>query len=134
MYGVPYNATFTFGGTTRATVVSVQVDAPIAEIVDMTAVKDGAGYSYQVATGDKRGGSVVVDFIGLQSSEVGRPPVNADLTSLVGQNNTLVFASGAYSVTRRAIVESASVSARTGELVSGQIRFRITDYTPPSRN
>lgn len=134
MYGVPYNATFTFGGTTRATVVSVQVDAPVAEVVDMTGVKDNAGYSYQVATGDKRGGSVVVDFIGLQSSQGGQQPANADPTALVGQNQLLVFTSGAYSVTRRAIVESASVSARTGELVSGQIKFRITDYTPPSRN
>lgn len=119
MPGVPYSATFSFANT-RATVTSVQVETPVAEIVDMTGVTDAAGYSYQAATGDIRGGSVTVDFIDL--------PV--DPQTLVGRNDLLVFTSSAYSVTRRVILESASVSARTGELVNGQLKFRITDFVP----
>lgn len=119
MPGVPYNATFSFYGV-QATVTSVQVETPVAEIVDMTSVTDPAGYTLQAATGDIRGGSVTVDFIGL----------SVDPQTLVGRNDVLTFASTAYSVARRVVLESASVSARTGELVNGQLKFRITDFVP----
>lgn len=119
MPGVPYNATFSFLGVS-AIVTGVQVETPVAEIVDMTSVNDPAGFTYQAATGDIRGGSVTVDFIEFP----------ADPQSLVGQNGLLVFTSSAYSVGRRVILESASVSARTGELVSGQLKFRMTDFVP----
>jgi len=119
MPGIPYSAIFSFANT-RATVTSVQVETPVAEIVDMTSVTDAAGYSYQAATGDIRGGSVTVDFIDL--------PV--DPQTLVGRNDLLIFTSSAYNVTRRVILESASISARTGELVNGQLKFRITDFVP----
>lgn len=121
MFGVPYNATFTFNGAV-ATVTSIQVDTPVAEIVDMTSINDPIGYTRKAATGDIRGGGVTVDFL----FRVG----GTDPQSLIGQNGILTFASSAYSVSRRAILESASVSARTGELVSGQLKFQITDWVP----
>lgn len=121
MAGVPYNATFTFRGV-AATVTSVQVEMPVAEIVDMTPITAPVGYTYQAATGDIRGGSITVDFL----FAVG----GTDPQSVVGTNGMLVFTSSAYSVSRRAILESASVSARTGELVSGQLKFRMTDFVP----
>lgn len=119
MPGVPYSATFNFAGH-AAIVTGVQVETPVAEIVDMTGVNAPAGYTYQAATGDIRGGSVTVDFIDF--------PV--DPQSLIGTNGILSFTSSAYSVGRRVILESASVSARTGELVSGQLKFRMTDFVP----
>jgi hypothetical protein len=88
--------------------------------VDMTAKDTTAGYTYQAATGDIRGGSLTVGFIGL----------NVDPQTLVAQNDILTFTSSAYSVARRVILESASVSASTGQLVSGELKFRITDYVP----
>lgn len=121
MFGVPYNATFTFNGI-AATVTSVQVETPVAEIVDMTPITAPAGYTYQAATGDIRGGSVTVDFLFRAGG--------TDPQTLVGQNGLLTFTSSAYSVGRRVILESASVSARTGELVSGQLKFRMTDFVP----
>jgi hypothetical protein len=54
---VPHSATFTFNGI-AATVTGVQVETPVAEIVDMTGLGDASGYTVQVATGDIRGGSV----------------------------------------------------------------------------
>jgi len=117
MAGVPYNATFSFNGI-AATVTGVQVEMPVAEIVDMTPATAPVGYIYQAATGDWKGGSITVDFIDYP----GDPQV------AVRTNGILSFTSSVYSVSRRVILESASVSARTGELVSGQLKFRITDY------
>jgi hypothetical protein len=36
--------------------------------------------------------------------------------------------SAGYSVARRVVCESASVSAQTGELVRGSLQFLMTDY------
>ncbi len=119
MAGVPYNARFTFAGI-AATVTSVQVETPVAEIVDMTGVGDLTGHTVQVATGAVRGGAVTVDFI--YSGTV-------DPQSLIGTNGQLVFTSSAYSVGRRVILESASVSAQTADVVRGQLKFRMTDST-----
>jgi hypothetical protein len=115
--GVPYNATFTFAGI-AAIVTGVQVETPSAEIVDMTGVNDPLGHTVQVATGDIRGGTVAVDFI--YSGSV-------DPQSLIGTSGQLVFMSSAYSVARRVILESASVSAQTADVVRGQLNFRMTD-------
>ncbi len=117
--GVPYNATFTFNGF-AATVTSVQVETPVSEIVDMTGVTDPTGHTVQVATGDIRGGAVTVDFLYAGST---------DPQTLIGTNGILAFTSSAYSVARRAILESASVTAQTADVVRGQLKFRMTDST-----
>jgi len=117
--GVPYNATFTFNGI-AATVTSVQVETPVAEIVDMTGVGDATGYTVQVATGAITGGAVTVDFLYAGGT---------DPQTLVGTNGILAFTSSAYSVSRRAILESASVTAQTADVVRGQLKFRMTDST-----
>jgi hypothetical protein len=116
---VPHSATFTFNGI-AATVTGVQVETPVAEIVDMTGLGDASGYTVQVATGDIRGGSVTVDFL---------YGGNTDPQALIGTNGILVFTSSAYSVSRRAILESASVTAQTADVVRGQLKFRMTDST-----
>jgi hypothetical protein len=116
--GVPYNATFTFGGI-QAIVTSVQVETPVAVIVDMTSIAEPAANSIQVPTGEIRGGSVTVDFVYAGS---------VDPQSLIGTRGQLIFRSSAYSVGRRVILESASVIARTADVVRGQLKFRMTDY------
>jgi hypothetical protein len=117
--GVPYNAIFNFAGVV-ATVTSVQVETPVAEIVDMTGVNDPLGHTVQVATGDIRGGAITVDFIYSGTT---------DPQTLIGRNGQLTFISSAYSVSRRAVLESASVAAQTADVVRGQLKFRMTDST-----
>jgi hypothetical protein len=116
--GVPYNASFSFRGIS-ALVTGIQVETPSAVVVDMTGVNSATGDTVQVPTGEIRGGSVRVDFI---------YSGNVDPQSLVGQVGLLVFTSSAYSVGRQAILESASVSAQTADVVRGQLNFRMTDY------
>lgn len=119
MSGVPYNANFTFKAVS-ATVTGIQVETPVAQVVDMTGVTDPAGVIVQVPTGEIRGGSITVDFLYKAGG--------IDPQTLVGQVGNLTFTSTAYSVSRQAILESASVEARTGQLVSGQLKFAMTDY------
>lgn len=116
MPGIAYGATFTFNSV-AATVVGVQVETPSAEIVDMTGVGDNANQIVMVPTGAFTGGTITVDYLanGVPAAELGT----------VGP---IVFASPAFTVERRGILESATVEARTGELVRGTLRFRLTDY------
>jgi hypothetical protein len=118
--GVPYNATFAFNKLT-ALVTSVQVETPVAEIVDMTGVGDATGHTVQVATGAITGGAVTIDYI--------HDGAGADPQTVIGTTGTLVFISSAYSVRRQAILESASVTAQTADVVRGQLKFRMTDST-----
>jgi hypothetical protein len=53
---------------------------------------------------------------------------NVDPQSLVRKTGTLSFASAGYSVGRRVVCESASVTAQAGELVRGSLKFLMTDY------
>lgn len=119
MAGVPYNATFRFNGVS-ATVVGLTVETPTAEVVDMTPYNAPAGQNVLVPTGHWTGGAINVDF--LYTGTV-------DPQTLVRQTGILQFTSSAYSVSRRVILESASVEARVGEVVRGSLRFLITDYT-----
>jgi hypothetical protein len=116
---IPFNATFSFKGLS-AQVTGLSVETPTAEIVDMTGVNDPTGHSVQIPSGDIRGGSITVDFL---NQEGGTDP-----QSLVGQYGLLAFQSDGYSVSRQVILENVSVDARTGQLVSGQLKFRMTDY------
>lgn len=115
-------ATFTFSGSGASfvgAVVGISVETPTAEVVDMTPLDEPAKNVILVPTGAWSGGSVSVDFIATGSQ---------DVQDIVTQVGTLSFVSPKYSVTRRAIAESATTEARTGELVRGNIRFRVTDY------
>lgn len=87
----------------------------------MTSGGDSTGTSLLVPTGDWSGGAVSVDYIHASTN----PTDPQDIVRKVGQ---LAFSSPGYSVTRQAILESATTEARTGEIVRGTLRFRITDY------
>jgi hypothetical protein len=114
-------ASFTFRGV-AATVTSISVETPIAEIVNMTSARDPANYLVLVPTGAWSGGSITVDYIHRSGG--------TDPQTLVGYVGSLQFSSSGYSVTRNAILESATHGAQVGDLVKGTLKFRMTDYFP----
>ena len=113
-------ATFTFKGV-QAIVSGISVETPAAEVVDMASAADPVGTIGMVPTGEWSGGTISVDYI-----HAG--PLQTDPQSVVRQVGQLAFVSPGYSVVRNAILESATTEARTGEIVRGTLRFRITDY------
>jgi hypothetical protein len=118
-----HGATFTFAGSLGSfagAVVGITVETPVAEVVDMTAVTDVLGAAVVVPTGDWTGGTISVDFIATAAT--------GDIQNIVRGIGPLVFSSPQWSVSRRAILESANVDARMGEIVRGSAKFRVTDY------
>ena len=113
-------ATFTFAGF-GAIVTGISVETPTAEVTDMTSAVDSVGTIAVVPTGDWSGGSISVDYI-----HAG--PLQADPQTLVRAQGQLRFVSPNYSISRNAILESATTEARAGEIVRGTMRFRMTDY------
>lgn len=85
----------------------------------MTSVTDLPGASVLVPTGEWSGANISVDFIVTSSS---------DIAQAVRGVGPLTFASQRWNVVARAILESANVEARVGEVVRGSARFRVTDY------
>lgn len=117
-----HGATFTFLGV-QAIVTGISVETPAAEVIDMASAADPVGTIGMVPTGEWSGGTISVDYI-----HAG--PLQTDPQSVVRQVGQLVFASPGYTVVRNAILESATTEARTGEIVRGTLRFRMTDYYP----
>ncbi len=117
---VASGATFTFCGV-RATVTRVSVEAPTAEIVDMTAHNAPANQIVLVPTGVYTGGTIDIDYI---ASAGGVDPATA-----VGKTGPAVFTGVGYGVTKKVVCESANKDAAVGQIVSGSMRFRITDHT-----
>lgn len=116
-----HGATFTFTTATvvfKASAVGVSVETPTAEVTDMTAAYHPKGYVYKVPTGDWTGGSVSVDFI----------YGTTDPGPLVRSPGTVTLASPGLTISKRVILESASVSATAGDLIKGSLRFSVTDY------
>lgn len=112
-----HGATFSFL-TLRGKLLGISVEMPSAEVTNMTAAGDSVGYTFMVPTGEWSGGTITLDFL----------TWNADPWTFVAKVGDLDFTSAGYSVKRRVICESASVTAQTGELVRGSFRFVITDY------
>lgn len=117
---VAQGATFTFCGV-RATVTRLSVEAPTAEIVDMTAHNSPANQLVLVPTGVYTGGTIDIDYI---ASSGGVDPATA-----IGKTGPAAFTGAGYAVTKKVVCESATKEAAVGQLVSGSMRFRITDYT-----
>lgn len=114
-----HGGTFTFQGFVGA-ITGISVQTPEAEVVDMTSSADVVGSIVRVPTGEWTGGSVSVDYIKTS---------NTDPQTLVKQVGQLTFSSAGFSVTRRAILQSASTEARVGAAVTGTLNFVVTDYT-----
>jgi hypothetical protein len=118
-----HGATFTFTGsrgTFAGAIVGLNVETPVAEVVDMTSTIDPSGYSVVVPTGEWSGGRIVLDYIATAGT--------GDLQNIVRGIGPLVFASPTVNVTKRCVLESANTEVRVGELVRGSATFRMTDY------
>jgi hypothetical protein len=116
-------ATFTFIGSRgdfKGAIVGISVETPVAEVVDMTSPSDPSGYAVLVPTGEWSGGSISLDFIATTAT--------GDVQDIVRGIGQLTFASPHWTVSRRAILESANTEARVGESVRGIANFRVTDY------
>lgn len=113
-------ATFSFAGYS-AIVTGISVETPTAEVTDMTSAVAPLGTLTVVPTGDWSGGSISVDYIHAGG-------LATDPQTLVRQRGQLRFSSTNYSVSRNAILESATTEARAGDIVRGTMRFRMTDY------
>jgi hypothetical protein len=116
---VASGATFTFCGV-QATVTRVSVEAPTAEIVDMTAHNSPAYQIVLVPTGVYTGGTIDIDYI---ASAGGTDPATA-----IGKVGQAVFSGIGYGVAKQVVCESATKEAAVGQLVTGSMRFRITDH------
>lgn len=110
-------AAFTFAGFSGA-VTGISVESPVAELADFTSIADRAEIIKIVPTGAWSGGSITVDYIATS----GLP------TALVRSRGTLAFVSPRFTYSVNAVVESASITAQTGDIVRGSIRFKPTDY------
>jgi hypothetical protein len=119
--GATFTLALTTGGGINAALTRLGVEAPTAEIVDMTPGGAPPGQMIIVPTGDTRGGTLSVDFIYAANG--------VDPQTLVGKTGIATFASPNLTVSRRVVVESASIEASVGDLVRGSINFRLTDYT-----
>jgi len=119
MPGIPYSASVSFNGSAIGNVVGIQVETPTAEIVDMTGMFDPVNKVVAVPTGAYTGGSITIDYL-----------ADAVPNAELGTVGEIVFASTAITVSRRGILESATVEASAGELVRGTMKFRLTDYVP----
>ena len=93
--------------------LGISVEMPTAEVTNMTAAEDGLGYTFMVPTGEWAGGTITVDFL----------TFSADPQTFVKKVGNLTFTSAGYTVSRRVVCESASVSAQSGELVRGSLSF-----------
>lgn len=111
-----HGGTFSYNGFSGS-VVGVSVETPTAEIADMSGITDARGAIVLVPTGDWSGGTITVDYLAS-----GVPQ------GIVRSVGTLSFSSPGFSVARRVVCESASTEAKSGELVRGSLRFRVTDY------
>jgi hypothetical protein len=113
-----HGATFSFMGFSGK-LTGISVEMPTAEVANMTDASAAKGYTVMVPTGEHSGGTITVDFL---SS-------NSDPWAFVRIAGVLSFSSVGYSVSRRVICQSASVSAQAGDLVRGSLKFLITDYS-----
>lgn len=87
----------------------------------MTSAVDSVGTIAIVPTGDWSGGAISVDYLHAGASQV-------EPQTLVRTRGRLLFSSPNYSISRNVILESATTEARSGEIVRGTMRFRVTDY------
>jgi hypothetical protein len=103
-------------------VVSLTVEAPEPEIVDMTSVDDAIKVKRMVRTGDYRSpGRISLDAFSA-----------SDPKTLVGHSGVAVFSTNdtpSVSITRHVIVDSVSTDAKIGDVYRARITMMPTDHT-----
>lgn len=110
------------GISVTAKVTGLSVETPQSVLADMTPINAAARTMLLIPTGERSGGSITVDYIHADGG--------IDPQALAGSYGTLSFSSAGYSVSRAVVLESAETLARTGDIVRGTLKFRMTDYNP----
>lgn len=111
--------TFTFPGFT-AVYTSISVEEPQAEIADVTGLASSARQRRLVATGDiTQPGRVRVDYI-----RQGSTPAPLGIS---GMSGLLTISHENVSVSKKAIIESASSEMAVGQFLRGSLNFVIDD-------
>jgi hypothetical protein len=111
--------TFTFPGFS-AHYTSISVEEPEAEVVDMTKIDDPIKTRRMVATGDVTSPATVrVDYIRLAGTL-------APLT-ISGRSGQLVISHPNVSVSKKAVLQSATSEISVGDLLRGSLNFVIDD-------
>jgi hypothetical protein len=86
----------------------------------MTGINDPIGSTVMVPTGANSACSMTVDYVHVAGG--------IDPQSVIGTRGMLYLGSPGYSVSRNAILESASTEVRSGDVVRGSLNFVMTDY------
>lgn len=123
MAATAQGATFSFAGsrgTISGGVTKISVEAPTAEVVDVTGMYDPVDSMVMVPTGAWRGGSVNVEVLASGTAD--------SLLTAVRGVGSLSFTSSGFSVSRRAVLESASASVAVGDVVRASLKFVMTDW------
>lgn len=118
-------ATFTFTsnlGNLTANVVSVSVETPEAQVVEMTTSSDPASSQILVPTGEYKGGSISVEYV--------RYSGQTDPNNLLGGVGTASFSSPGLTTSKQVYLRRASEEARVGDVVRGTLELAWTDYAP----
>jgi len=114
-------ATFTFPGFT-ALYTSISVQEAEAEVVDMTAAGDQVGTKRMIGTGDIRSPATVrVDYIRLSTTPA---PL-----AISGRSGQLEISHANMSVTKSAVLQSATSEMAVGEFLRGTLNFVIDNST-----
>ncbi len=119
-HGATVTYAYSGGGVVNAVVTSLTVQAPEAELTDITASTALLGANVIAPTGDTSPGTVSLDFVA--TSFLSNPQ------ELIGTYGNLTLSSPNYGVSRQVVCQSASITASTGDAVRGSISFTITDY------
>lgn len=121
----PFGATFTFSsdkGILTANVVSLSIETPEAQVVDMTPPTVAANIQLLVPTGEYKGGTIQVEYI--------RKAGQADPSALIGGVGIASFTSPGLTKSRLVYLRRASEEARVGDVVRGTLDMAWTDYAP----
>lgn len=112
-------STFSYAGIVF-NAISVSVEAPTPEIVDMTPPSAPLGVKVLVPTGDATStGRIEVEAI---------PAALVDPKILVGTLAPVEFATPAGSITRNVICDSANITGQVGDFFRLRMTFVPTDF------
>lgn len=112
---------FSFSGFT-ALITSISIEEGQGEVVDMTAIADPVGYKRLVATGALLTPAKV-------SIEYLRTASTPGPLSVVGMVGVLTISHASATVSKLAVIESATHDFSSGDLVRGRATFVLNQTT-----
>jgi len=106
-------------GVSLAQVTGLQIDAPEAEVVDMTTVSDALGYRRLATTGVVTNGLITIDFL-YDTAEQFEVSL---LAATRGELTIVTNYAGARAISYQVICKAANLESRVGDAVRFQAQF-----------